>query len=45
MAYTINLIHRGPQVISGFDLFDECHYGADKLFFRMRCETVAEVIE
>lgn len=34
MAYTINLTHRGPQVISGFDLFDECHYGADKLFLR-----------
>lgn len=34
MAYKINLIHRGPQVISGFDLFDECHYGADKLFLR-----------
>ena len=26
--------HRGSQVISGFDLFDECHYGADKLFLR-----------
>ena len=34
MAYTINLLHRGPQVISGFDLFDECHYGADKLYLR-----------
>ena len=34
MAYTIKLIHRGPQVISGFDLFDECHYGADKLYLR-----------
>jgi hypothetical protein len=34
MAYTINLTHRGPQVISGFDLFDECHYGADKLYLR-----------
>ena len=34
MAYKINLTHRGPQVISGFDLFDECHYGADKLFLR-----------
>ena len=34
MAYTINLTHRGSQVISGFDLFDECHYGADKLFLR-----------
>lgn len=34
MAYTINLTHRGPQVISGFDLFDECRYGADKLYLR-----------
>ena len=34
MAFKINLTHRGPQVISGFDLFDECHYGADKLFLR-----------
>ena len=34
MACKINLTHRGPQVISGFDLFDECHYGADKLFLR-----------
>lgn len=34
MAYTINLTHRGSQVISGFDLFDECHYGADKLYLR-----------
>lgn len=42
MAYTINLIHRGPQVISGFDLFDECQYGADKLFLRGHfcCPTV-----
>ena len=45
MAYTINLTHRGPQVIECIDLFDEARYGADKLFFRKRCETVAEVIE
>ena len=32
--YKINLTHRGTQVINGFDLFDECHYGADKLFLR-----------
>ena len=34
MAYTINLTHRGPQVIEKIDLFDEGRYGADKLFFR-----------
>jgi hypothetical protein len=45
MAYTINLTHRGPQVIECIDLFDEARYGADKLFFRKRCETVAEVEE
>jgi hypothetical protein len=45
MAYTINLTHRGPQVIECIDLFDEARYGADKLFFRKRCETVAEVVE
>lgn len=45
MAYTINLTHRGPQVIECIDLFDEARYGADKLFFRKRCATVAEVIE
>ena len=45
MAYTINLTHRGPQVIECIDLFDEARYGADKLFFRKRCATVAEVVE
>ena len=45
MAYTINLTHRGPQVIECIDLFDEARYGADKLFFRKRCATVAEVEE
>ena len=34
MAYTINLTHRGTQVIESIDLFDEGRYGADKLFFR-----------
>jgi hypothetical protein len=38
MAYTINLTHRGPQVIECIDLFDEARYGADKLFFRGRFE-------
>lgn len=48
MAYKLNLTHRGPQVINGFDLFDECHYGADKLFLRghLCCpETVREQVE
>lgn len=34
MSYNINLTDRGPSVISSIDLFDECQYGADKLFFR-----------
>lgn len=34
MSCKINLTHRGPNVISQIDLFDECHFGADKLFFR-----------
>ena len=41
----INLTHRGPQVIECIDLFDEARYGADKLFFRKRCETFADVID
>lgn len=43
MAYTINLTHRGPQVIECIDLFDEARYGADKLFFRGRFNTTDEV--
>ena len=43
MAYTINLTHRGPQVIECIDLFDEARYGADKLFFRGRFETKDEL--
>lgn len=43
MAYTINLTHRGPQVIECIDLFDEARYGADKLFFRGRFKTTDEV--
>lgn len=43
MAYTINLTHRGPQVIECIDLFDEARYGADKLFFRGRFKTADEV--
>ena len=34
MSYTLKLKNRGTSVISGIDLFDECHYGADKLFLR-----------
>lgn len=44
MSYNINLTDRGPSVISGIDLFDECHYGADKLFFRGRFGTPDEVL-
>lgn len=43
MAYTVNLTHRGPQVIECIDLFDEARYGADKLFFRGRFNTADEV--
>ena len=43
MAYTVNLTHRGPQVIECIDLFDEARYGADKLFFRKRCRTAKEI--
>ena len=43
MAYTINLTHRGPQVIECIDLFDEARYGADKLFLRGRFNTADEV--
>ena len=44
MAYTINLTHRGPQVIECIDLFDEARYGADKLFFRGRFNSKQDVI-
>ena len=43
MAYTINLTHRGPQVIECIDLFDEARYGADKLFFRGRFEKTKDL--
>ena len=43
MAYTINLTHRGPQVIECIDLFDEARYGADKLFFRGAFKTKEEI--
>ena len=37
MAYTVNLTHRGKQVIECFELFDEASFGADKLYFRGSC--------
>ena len=45
MAYTVNLTHRGPQVIECIDLFDEARYGADKLFFRGRFEKIQDIID
>ena len=45
MAYTINLTHRGPQVIECIDLFDEARYGADKLFFRGRFEKTKDIFD
>lgn len=43
MAYTLKLKDRGNSVISSIDLFDECHYGADKLFFRGSFDTPQDV--
>lgn len=43
MAYKFNLLHRGASVVSSIDLFDECHYGADKLFFRGSFDTPQDV--
>lgn len=43
MAYTIKLKDRGNSVIRCIDLFDECQYGADKLFFRGNFETPQDV--
>jgi hypothetical protein len=45
MAYTVNLTHRGPQVIECIDLFDEARYGADKLFFRGRFEKTKDIFD
>lgn len=42
---TFNFKHRGRQVVEWIDLFDECRYGAEKLFFRGRFETISEVAE
>lgn len=43
MAYTLKLKDRGNSVIRCIDLFDECHYGADKLFFRGKFGTPQDV--
>lgn len=43
MAYTIKLKDRGNSVIRCIDLFDECHYGADKLFLRGKFGTPQDV--
>ena len=34
MSYKLHLTHRGKQIGESIDLFDECHFGADKLFLR-----------
>ena len=44
MSYKINLTDRGPSVISSIHLFDECHYGADKLFFRGEFFTPKDIL-
>lgn len=43
MSYTIKLKDRGNSVIRCIDLFDECHYGADKLFLRGKFGTPQDV--
>lgn len=43
MSYTIKLKDRGTSVIRCIDLFDECHYGADKLFLRGKFGTPQDV--
>ena len=40
---TYNFHHRGRQTIDFIDLFDECRYGANKLYFRGRFESGNEV--
>lgn len=42
---TFKFPDRGPQVVDWTDLFDECHYGADQLYFRGRFETCTEVAD
>lgn len=43
MSYTIKLKDRGTSVVRCIDLFDECHYGADKLFLRGKFGTPKDV--
>lgn len=43
MSYTIKLKDRGTSVVRCIDLFDECHYGADKLFIRGNFGTPQDV--
>ena len=43
MAYTLKLKDRGNSVVRCIDLFDECHYGADKLFLRGKFGTPQDV--
>jgi len=45
MAYTLKLKDRGTSVVRCIDLFDECHYGADKLFLRGKFGTPQDVAE
>lgn len=40
---TFNFRHRGRQTIDFIDLFDECRYGANKLYFRGRFPSAGEV--
>lgn len=40
---TFNFRHRGRQTFLWVDLFDEAEYGADKLFFRGRFTSLADV--
>lgn len=43
MSFQVNLPCRGESVIEKIDLFDECQFGADKLYFRGRFDTLKEV--
>lgn len=40
---TFDFVHRGRQTFLWVDLFDEAEYGADKLFFRGRFTSLADV--
>lgn len=43
MSFQVNLPCRGESVIEKIDLFDECQFGADKLYFRGSFDTMKEV--